>query len=86
MGLTAIIKPTHECNLSCSYCYVDPNAETGRMTDVLMAESMKQVAECSSDKSARFIWHGGEPLLFEGFYPKWNFYVKKFLMGRFLFV
>lgn len=63
MGLTAIVKPTHECNLSCSYCYLAPNAGEGRMTEGLMAESMKQVVECSSDKSARFIWHGGEPLL-----------------------
>jgi uncharacterized protein len=63
MGLTAIVKPTHECNLSCSYCYLAPNAESGRMTEELMGETMRQVAECSPDKSARFIWHGGEPLL-----------------------
>lgn len=63
MSLTAIVKPTHDCNLRCSYCYIDSSAESGRMTDSLLRATMEQTARVSKDKSARFIWHGGEPLL-----------------------
>lgn len=63
MGLTAIVKPTHDCNLACRYCYVDPSAEKGRMDQSTLNKVMEQVANNSQDKRAHFIWHGGEPLL-----------------------
>ena len=30
--ISVIVKPTHECNLSCRYCYVEESAEKGRMS------------------------------------------------------
>jgi len=36
MGLTAIVKPTHDCNLACKYCYIDEKAENGRMAPELI--------------------------------------------------
>jgi len=61
--VTAIVKPTHDCNLACRYCYLEPNAEQGRMSYKTLASLMEQVAKYSKDKSSHFIWHGGEPLL-----------------------
>lgn len=63
MALTAIIKPTHECNLSCKYCYVDKNAEQGRMDYKIMTLTMESAIKASLDRRTNFIWHGGEPLL-----------------------
>jgi uncharacterized protein len=63
MGLTAIVKPTHDCNLRCKYCYIEEGAERGRMSQETLQNTMEQVSEASGDEEAHFIWHGGEPLL-----------------------
>ena len=63
MGLTAIVKPTHDCNLRCEYCYIEENAERGRMSSKTLLNTLDQVSEASGDEEAHFIWHGGEPLL-----------------------
>ena len=63
MGLTAIVKPTHDCNLRCKYCYMEDTAETGMMNEETAQNIMSQVSDVSPDKSSHFIWHGGEPLL-----------------------
>ncbi len=63
MSLTAIVKPTHDCNLSCVYCYVPSSAERGRMTRETLRNTMEQVAQNSEDKKVHFIWHGGEALI-----------------------
>jgi len=63
MGLTAIVKPTHECNLSCKYCYIEDSVERGKMDIKTLEKTIREVAFSSNDKKANFIWHGGEPLL-----------------------
>ena len=63
MGLTAIVKPTHDCNLRCKYCYLTDEAEKGMMSQETLQNTMAQVAEASGEGGAHFIWHGGEPLL-----------------------
>lgn len=59
--LSVIIKPTNECNLSCKYCYVEENAEKGKISKKILEESIKKVSDFA--KKSHWIWHGGEPLL-----------------------
>ena len=64
VGLTVIIKPTHDCNLGCKYCYVESEAESGRMDEATLRNSVRKVSKfVGKDKETHFIWHGGEPLL-----------------------
>ncbi len=63
MGLTAIVKPTHNCNLRCKYCYIEKGAEKGMMSKETLHNTIDQVVENSNKEEAHFIWHGGEPLL-----------------------
>jgi len=64
MAITAIVKPTHDCNFSCKYCYVDHNAEHGVMSEQTLENVVEQVIYTNSllGGIASFIWHGGEPL------------------------
>ncbi len=63
-SLTVIIEPTHECNLSCKYCYVDKNAEKGRMNNKTLKNSIQKIAIFHGKGiKSLFEWHGGEPLL-----------------------
>ena len=61
--LTAIVKPTHNCNLACTYCYIDPNAEAGRMNTKTLVNMTNQLVNTSGKDRIRVIWHGGEPML-----------------------
>lgn len=63
MGLTVIVKPTNECNLSCKYCYVDKKTKGEEMDPRTMALTLEASAKSSPDRRVHFIWHGGEPLL-----------------------
>lgn len=65
MGLTAIVKPTHDCNLKCRYCYVPETAEQGRMDDKTLENTITKITKFNGKKNGatHFIWHGGEPLL-----------------------
>lgn len=73
MSITAIVKPTHDCNFSCKYCYVDHNAEQGVMSEQTLSNVVEQVMYVNSfsEGKASFIWHGGEPLTMPlSFYEK----------------
>lgn len=61
--LTILIKPTHDCNLACKYCYVEQNAERGRMSYETLRNAIAQVLAIPGKKRLLFIWHGGEPTL-----------------------
>ncbi len=61
--LAIIVKPTHACNLRCSYCYVPPTAEQGRMSLTTLRNLMNQAVVVGRGKRITFVWHGGEPLL-----------------------
>ena len=58
---TVILKPTHRCNLNCSYCYDRYNREKDKM--ILSKENLvialRKIAEEWDEFQA--IWHGGEP-------------------------
>ncbi len=67
--ITAIVKPTHACNLSCKYCYVGKEAEQGRMDQSTLEKVISQLSALPRIKDVHFIWHGGEPLTMGlGFY------------------
>lgn len=62
--ITLIVKPTHDCNLACSYCYIDDNAEKGIMNNATLENTiLKPINYLKKNSSVSFIWHGGEPLL-----------------------
>lgn len=61
--VTTIIKPTHFCNLKCDYCYIEQEAESGRMNDSLLEKMLLQVGSVNKQRISEIIWHGGEPLL-----------------------
>lgn len=73
MAVTAIIKPTHACNFSCTYCYMDESAEKGFLSDETLENIIEQVTYVNKLRNSdpKFIWHGGEPLLMKkDFYEK----------------
>ncbi len=85
MYLTAIVKPTHKCNLRCAYCYVEATAERGTMSDETLRNTIKKLLEfdCSKDGHVNFIWHGGEPLLAgKRFFRKVVTYQDEFRNGK----
>lgn len=64
MHKSIIIKPTHSCNLSCEYCYLDENAENGFMTSETLQNSLEKVVRAfGKGTPVEYIWHGGEPLI-----------------------
>ena len=71
MSLTVIVKPTHNCNLRCKYCYVPDSAEQGLMDDITLANTIEKTVKYvgkvdgpdNKNPRTHFIWHGGEPLL-----------------------
>ena len=59
--ISIIAKPTHDCNLACTYCYVDPTLERGNMNETTLWNMTSKSLQ-SYDR-VDFIWHGGEPFL-----------------------
>jgi len=62
-GITAIIKPTHECNLACKYCYIEDSIKQGKMNFKTLKNTIQQLLNLTKRDRINFIWHGGEPLL-----------------------
>jgi len=61
--LTAIVKPTHDCNLRCSYCYMG-ETERGIMSEETLKNVIVKMTEhVGKEGSIEFLWHGGEPLI-----------------------
>ncbi|MFA0813691.1 dynobactin maturation radical SAM/SPASM protein DynA [Microbulbifer epialgicus] len=64
--LTNVIKPTHACNLACTYCYNEDD-RTKRMSINTLESTIKNTCEYARAKNESgkvdFIWHGGEPML-----------------------
>ena len=62
-SLSVIVKPTHDCNLACKYCYLGENAGEGRMNYETLKNMIQQLLTLPDRERIHFIWHGGEPLL-----------------------
>jgi len=64
MEINPIVKQiAMACNLNCGYCFYSKQARKKRlMSDEILRTLIKEVCNYNSD-TARFYWHGGEPLL-----------------------
>ncbi len=67
MEFVSVIKPTHICNLDCSYCYND-DVRDPIMTEATLHRVVSQVVDYTHKLPrqfdvANFIWHGGEPMV-----------------------
>jgi uncharacterized protein len=72
-AITAIVKPTLDCNMKCSYCYEGNNPyKNMTMDDGTLKSIIKKIGSYNGEqKETTFIWHGGEPLLMGmGFFNK----------------
>lgn len=59
-----IVKPTYDCNMSCSYCSVEGHDTSPRMSLQTVDRLFERVTDyCGTDRTIYLIWHGGEPLL-----------------------
>lgn len=58
-----LIKPTHRCNLDCTYCYERENRKN--IKEELKIEDIDHIAKMLSEYTERvqWIWHGGEATL-----------------------
>lgn len=61
--LTLLVKPTHKCNMNCSYCYDRIYRET--IKDDMSLEDIREIAKKARGVSSyiNWIWHGGEVLV-----------------------
>jgi uncharacterized protein len=74
MQFVNIVKPTHICNLDCSYCYNDDVREPVMREGTLVRmveQTFDYVRQNPLFGSCSFIWHGGEPMV-----PGLKFYEK----------
>lgn len=64
-SFTNVIKPTHICNLACTYCYNDDVRDPIMREGTLMRtlEQTASYAEQSKAEIVHYIWHGGEPMV-----------------------
>lgn len=65
--MVIIVKPTHLCNLRCQYCFIGDKRQENNIISLVLAKSLvrkvKNYLKASKRKNIKFIWHGGEPLL-----------------------
>lgn len=64
------MKPTYACNFRCKYCYLDnsvkknsENFDIEFAKDIISQVKLAKSSTSSVNKKIKFIWHGGEPLL-----------------------
>src|SRR5262245_50222702 len=62
---TNVIKPTHVCNLDCTYCY-NEDVRKPVMSEAVLARAIEETIRYGSEvpgiRDIDFIWHGGEPM------------------------
>ncbi len=66
MIFTVVIKPTHICNLACTYCYNDDVRDPIMREETLervIAQSFIYAQQRLAQRATNFIWHGGEPMV-----------------------
>ena len=76
--LTAVLKPTHACNLACTYCYVFDRSSYTAMTDEVLNRTTAALFKLVRPGGELvLLWHGGEPSL-----QSVSFYEKALLYQR----
>jgi uncharacterized protein len=63
-AFTVIIKPTHACNIACTYCFISDAEARSRMALETVDKLLERVtAFCGRTRPIFLVWHGGEPML-----------------------
>ncbi|MDQ5767937.1 radical SAM/SPASM domain-containing protein [Thiothrix subterranea] len=61
---TVIIKVINECNLRCTYCFVEPSVPRKVMiTETIVRQLLDELEKYSAESTIHLVWHGGEPTL-----------------------
>ncbi len=66
MIFTNVVKPTHLCNLACTYCYNDDVRDPvmrERTLERTIEQTFTYVRTYAPQRLVSFIWHGGEPMI-----------------------
>ena len=66
MIFTNVVKPTHICNLACTYCYNDDVRDPVMRDETLervIRQTFSYVESAAPQRVVNFIWHGGEPMI-----------------------
>lgn len=66
MNFINVIKPTHVCNLACTYCYnedVRNSIMSIKTLRKLIYENFSYVHNMGAFSGIEFIWHGGKPFI-----------------------
>lgn len=63
-AVSLYVKPTHYCNLNCTYCYDTPNRKPlDAPGNKMSLETIRKIIDVFKDSGIQsWIWHGGEPL------------------------
>ncbi len=78
--ITVIVKPTLDCNIRCRHCYHSTGCDSTLMDISTFERTVKLVKD--SYQAARFIWHGGEPMLAPQSFYKDAFAIERKYYGK----
>lgn len=76
--ISTLIKPTHECNMRCKYCFAEKYGYEKSLLDINI---LKRYIELLAQKYKyiNIVWHGGEPLIVPlNYYQEIYDFCKKF--------
>lgn len=79
--INTLIKPTHECNLRCRYCFAE---KYGYDKLILDLKKLKKYIDVLANKYdyINLVWHGGEPLMVPlDYYEEIYDYCKKLIQN-----
>jgi len=77
---TVVIKVTNECNMRCTYCFVEPSVPRRVMIDEeIVCRLLDDLEDFSTESKVHLVWHGGEPTLAG---PEFFRRMKKLQAGR----
>ena len=77
----AVVKLTEQCNLNCSYCYIDAESKkTCKMSEKIALQIADEYLEMhrNDEEMINYVFHGGEPLLNFDLMKKVAEYVKPY--------
>ncbi len=62
LRINTLVKPTHQCNMRCKYCFAEKYGYDNSLLDI---DYLKKYLSLLSQKFQfiNLVWHGGEPLM-----------------------
>lgn len=79
-----LVKPTHECNMYCEYCY-DSIEKKQIKNKIITNDLIKEIAikACRAFETINWIWHGGEPTLAGIEFYKRNMEIIRYIASKY---